>query len=173
MTPVRLLCITALGSVLLACSDTAPVGVRTGPASSAPARLDWQPPPVGLLQCAPQPYDSTTQTIGPEGGSIQAGSNVLWIPAGALADSVAITMIAPSDTVNRVQFQPEGLQFASPAWLTMGYANCSLLGQLVPKRIAYTTDALTILEYLLSFDNFFAQRVTGRLSHFSNYAIAW
>jgi hypothetical protein len=172
MKPARLLWVAALGSLLLACGETPPVGVGTPPASP-PARLDWQNPPIGLLQCTPLPYDSATQTIGPEGGSIQAGPHVLRIPSGALADSVTITMVAPSDTVNRVRFQPEGLTFASPARLSMSYANCSLLGQLLPKRIAYTTDALVVLQYLLSIDDVLAQRVTGQVNHFSNYAIAW
>ena len=172
MKPGRALWIAALGCVLLACSETAPVGVPVN-APVQPARSDWQLPTVGLLQCTPLPYDSATQTIGPEGGSIQAGPHVLQIPAGALADSVAITMVAPSDTVNRVRFQPEGLQFTVPAQLTMSDANCPLLGRLLPKRIAYTTDALVILEYLLSFDDSLNQRVTGQVNHFSNYAIAW
>jgi len=55
----------------------------------------------------------------------------------------------------------------------MSYANCDLLGSLAPKRIAYTTDALDIVEYLLSADNLFAQQVTAELHHFSEYAIAW
>lgn len=172
MKPARILWVAAVGSLVLACGETGPVGVGTAPAAP-PARLDWQSPPIGLLQCTPLAYDSTTQTIGPEGGEIQAGPHVLRIPPGALADSVTITMVAPSDTVNRVQFQPEGLTFAYPARLTMSYANCPLLGQLLPKRIAYTTDDLVVLEYLLSFDNFWAQRVTGQVNHFSNYAIAW
>ena len=83
------------------------------------------------------------------------------------------TATAPSDKVNRVQFQPEGLVFQRAATLTMSYANCNLLGTILPKRIAYTTDALTILSYVLSLDNLFGKYVTGRLNHFSNYAIAW
>src|SRR5437667_124793 len=80
---------------------------------------------------------------------------------------------APSDNVNRVRFQPEGLVFQRAATLTMSYANCSLLGKILPKRIAYTNDALAILSYVLSLDNLFGKYVTGRLNHFSNYAIAW
>jgi len=75
--------------------------------------------------------------------------------------------------VNRIQFQPEGLVFQRSAALTMSYANCNLLGKLLPKRIVYTDDALNILSYLLSLDNLFAKTVTGKLNHFSNYAIAW
>ena len=38
---------------------------------------------------------------------------------------------------------------------------------------AYTTDALEILELLPTLDNVTTQTVTGQLSHFSDYAIAW
>ena len=55
----------------------------------------------------------------------------------------------------------------------MSYSNCSLLGKLLPKRIAYTTSSLNIVYYLLSLDNILSKRVTGQVNHFSNYAIAW
>jgi len=55
----------------------------------------------------------------------------------------------------------------------MSYANCSLLGILLPKRIAYTDDNLNIISYLLSLDNLLAKRVTGKVNHFSEYAVAW
>jgi len=75
--------------------------------------------------------------------------------------------------VNLVEFEPAGLVFKKTTALTMSYANCDLLGSLLPKRIAYTDDALNILEYLLSIDNLFAKKVTGDLKHFSGYAVAW
>jgi len=53
------------------------------------------------------------------------------------------------------------------------YANCSLVGNLLPKRIAYTTDDLQILYYLLSLGNPLSQTVTGQVNHFSAYVIAW
>ncbi len=115
---------------------------------------------TGLLGCTPMPTATATQTVG-------------TIPAGALAAPVTITATVPWDNVNRVRFQPEGLVFRRSAALTMSYANCNLLGKLLPKRIAYTNDALTILSYVLSLDNLFTSNVTGRLDHFSNYAIAW
>jgi hypothetical protein len=47
------------------------------------------------------------------------------------------------------------------------------LGRLLPKRIAYTTDQLQILYYLLSLDNLLSKDVTGTVNHFSAYVIAW
>ena len=128
---------------------------------------------TGLLGCTPMPTATATQTVGSAGGLIRIGPHALSIPAGALDAPVTITATAPSDKVNRVRFQPEGLVFRRSATLTMSYANCNLLGKILPKRIAYTTDALTILSYVLSLDNLFGKYVTGRLNHFSNYAIAW
>jgi len=55
----------------------------------------------------------------------------------------------------------------------MSYANCDLLGSVVPKRIAYTSGALEILDYLPSVDDLLAQQLTGELHHFSDYAVAW
>ena len=41
------------------------------------------------------------------------------------------------------------------------------------KQVAYTTDALGVISLVPSLDNLIAQKVTGQVSHFSNYAIAW
>ncbi len=128
---------------------------------------------TGLLQCTPLPYASTTQVVGPAGGTIQVGPHTLVIPPGALSQNVTITAEAPSATVNSVRFTPQGLRFAVSAALTMSYSNCNLLGKLLPKEIAYTDDNLNILSYLISLDNLFAKKVTGKLDHFSRYAVAW
>jgi len=128
---------------------------------------------TGLLQCTPLPYDSVTQTIGPEGGIIQVGPHSFTVPAGALDSDVVITAVTPSDTVNRIQFQPEGLVFNDYTTLRMSYANCNLLGSLLPKRVAYVNSDLFILDYLPSLDNVLTQTVRGKIQHFSEYAIAW
>jgi hypothetical protein len=166
MKAVRLLVCVALVALLASCAE---------PSAPKPdALLGFPPPPaIGLVQCTPLPYDSVTQTIGPEGGTINVGAHSLWIPEGALDTAVTITAVTPSDTLRHVRFQPEGLTFQASTWLTMSYQGCNLLGSLAPKRIAYTNDVFEILEYLLSFDNLWSQNVTGRVEHFSEYAIAW
>lgn len=128
---------------------------------------------TGLLQCTPLPYDSVTQTIGPEGGEIQVGPHTFTVPAGALDTAVEITAVAPSDTVNHIRFQPEGLVFNQFTTLRMSYANCDLLGSTLPKRIAFTSPDLQILDYVPSLDNALTQTVRGKVLHFSDYAIAW
>ncbi len=150
--------------LVLSCRDPAPLGVTTLLGSDSPA---------GLLACTPLSYDSTSATIGPDGGTIQAGPHTLVVPEGALAVPTTITAVVVPGSVNAVRFEPEGLQFDQPASLTMSYANCDLLGSVVPKRIAYTSGALEILDYLPSVDDLLAQQLTGELHHFSDYAVAW
>ncbi len=159
--------------VALACTDRTPTAVPAAPAPDA-SLIGSLLGATGLLKCSNLPYASSTQTIGPLGGTISAGPHTLVIPPGALTSPTAITMTAPTGLgVNAVKFQPAGLRFATPAALTMSYSNCSLLGLLLPKRIAYTNDNLNILSYLLSLDNLLSKRVTGKVNHFSAYVVAW
>jgi hypothetical protein len=151
--------------------DRAPTAPAVPPANASLIGSLLQP--TGLLQCTPLPYTSTTQVIGPAGGIMKIGPHTLVVPAGALSQNVTITAVIPTDPVNSIRFSPQGLQFSLSAALTMSYANCNLLGLLLPKQIAYTDDNLNILSYLISLDNLFAKKVTGQLDHFSRYAVAW
>ena len=127
----------------------------------------------GLLACPPQASVSTTTVVGPAGGRIEVGPHVLDIPAGALDHAVTITATAPSASVVRLDLEPHGLAFDTRAVLTLSYAHCGLIYSLWPKRIAYTSDALAILEYLLSWDTLFPRRVSAPLQPFSTYALPW
>lgn len=171
MKATRLLVVALCLSVAIACSDHTPTAAPQPPQADLIGSLVGA---TGLLKCSALPYASSSATIGAAGGRISAGPHTLVIPPGALAAPATITMTAPTGLgVNAVKFQPEGLQFKTPASLTMSYANCSLLGKLLPKRIAYTDDNLNILSYLLSLDNLLSKNVTGKVNHFSDYVIAW
>ena len=160
-------------------SDNSPTGVAAEPAVTTPelapnaSLLGGLLRPLGLLKCQALPTATATKTIGPNGGVLQVGPHVLWVPPGALDRNVTITATAPSGSARAVEFSPHGLEFEESAWLTMSYANCDLLGTLLPKRIAYTNDLLSILYYLLSFDSIWTRTVTGKVDHFSKYAVAW
>jgi hypothetical protein len=172
MKAVRLLVVTL---VLYGCSERA---LTTAPQSAPPppqgSLLGNLLGATGLLQCSNLPYASATKTIGYAGGTINVGPHTLTVPAGALVAPVAITgQLVTGYGVNAVRFGPAGLRFQRSAYLTMSYANCNLLGLLLPKQVAYVGDNLNILSYLLSFDNLFASKVTGQVNHFSNYAVAW
>lgn len=170
MKATRLI-VVALCAWLVACTDHTPTAAPQDPQASLIGSLGSA---TGLLKCSDLPFAQSTATIGPDGGSITAGPHTLTIPPGALSEPVKITMTVPTGRgVNSVEFAPEGLQFARSASLTMSYANCDLLGKLLPKRIAYVSNSLDILYYILSLDNIFAKRVTGQVQHFSDYVVAW
>jgi hypothetical protein len=124
-----------------------------------------------LLQCNPQRYVSVTKVVGPKGAKIKVGTHSLEIPAGALSQDVTIVAEQVTDATNSVRFSPEGLTFAQPAMLTMGYDNC--VSNSAPKSIVYTTERLNILEQLKSDDKAQTKTVTSPIEHFSRYAVAY
>lgn len=127
-----------------------------------------------LLSCSPLPYAKSTATIGANGGVLTVGPHTLAVAPNALSRPVTITAEVVSGSVNSVRFSPEGLTFGKPgAALTMSYSNCSGLGMLLPKKVAYTNESLAILELVSSIDLFGQKRVTGQLKHFSRYAVAY
>jgi hypothetical protein len=128
---------------------------------------------TGLVSCPVLPYSEASAVIGPNGGQIVSGPHRLVIPPGALDRNVRITMQVPTDRVASVELLPHGLQFRRPVALTLSYKHCGLVASLAPKRIAYTTKRLEIIEFLLSLDNLLKREVTGALPHFSRYAVAW
>ncbi len=170
----------AVTMAVTSCSDS-PVAPQTAPEATPAPYTDaellglLQPTlsKVGLLTCKPLKADYASKRIGRDGGVIEVGPHRLVIPPRALKRTVTITAYMPSSRVNRVEFGPHGLEFERPASLTMSYANCDLLGRLLPKKIAYINDRLTILYLLQSVDNIFSKKVTGRVDHFSDYAVAW
>ncbi|HZH39402.1 MAG TPA: hypothetical protein VFD85_00235 [Gemmatimonadales bacterium] len=163
------------GGLVVGSCDRTPVAPVTPPVQSVPdVRSDWFGWSLNLLlTCSPLPFDSASQVIGPDGGAISVGPHTLTVPAGALTAPTLITAVVDPDSVNAVRFSPQGLVFQRPAQLAMSYANCGFLGAFIPKRIAYTTDDFRILEIIPSLDNVLNRTVTGRVSHFSQYAIAW
>ena len=166
--------VIACAALLASCGDaTSPVAPSAGSSSLGGLLHRDNILGISLLSCTPLPYDSTSQLVGPDGGTINVGVSSLAIPAGALDDTVTITAVAPSGNVSLVQFQPTGLHFNGNVALTMSYANCGLMGSLLPRTIAYTSDDLNILYLLPSIDNIFSHSVTGQLRHFSDYAVAW
>ena len=170
----------ALSLALTSCSEgSSPVApeVAAPPQVQSDAELLGLLSPVlnkvGLLQCRALPEAYATARIGSEGGTLRVGPHTLTIPRGALDRTVTITAYAPSGRYNHIEFQPHGLEFDRPASLTMSYANCDVLGSLLPKHIAYTTERFKILYLLQSVDNLLQKKVTGRVDHFSDYVLAW
>lgn len=202
---VSLVLLTAVAVAAWSCSDVSPAGLdvstphviadRHTPHSPADDNDDGDGTDAdstdenesedsdSLVTCRPLPYDSVTQTVGPDGGEIEVGRNWLLIPRGALRQAVTITAVAPSDTVAVIRFQPSGLRFQATALLVATYDNCRV-PKIVTPRLALVNDLFGIIEFLARGDSLlprnFAKghkgghrRVVGQLHHFSNYAVAW
>ncbi len=168
----RLLIAAAVLSGVVSCTDASPVSAPP-PAVSGRAMSSLLGNVTTLLACTPAPYDSVVQIVGPQGGTVAVGSNRLVIPPGALDTNTTITAVVPADTIDQVRFAPQGLVFAQPAALTMSYANCPLAGLLGPVWVVYVNDALSILEIEPSNNDLLDFTVTGRIRHFSGYAVAY
>lgn len=162
--------IACLGlGALASCSDQ--LSEQQGPRNTGDQLLFGQAPQ--LLRCTPLAADSVSAPVGPAGATIAVGPHLLTIPEGALTSSVTITAVAPSDTVRRVEFAPDGLQFAQAAELRLSYAGCDLLGSLLPRRIVQVSATLDIIAALPSLDLGSLLTTSAALPHFSGYAVAW
>ncbi len=141
------------------------VSTVTSAATSPPLEV------VTLLACTEQPYATASKVLGPEGGTIQVGNHSLFVPRGALNRRVLITAEQVSGSSNSVRFAPEGLRFARSAEVTLSYANCA--EQPLKKSVVYTDELLKVLQLLPSRDSNRSRTVTGKIDHFSRYAVAY
>lgn len=182
----------ALGALALALacdrSPTAVPGSVPSPSFSArppqpPARKGAEPNGrpnslhrLDLMHCSELSPAWATALIGPAGGTLSVGPHTLRVPTGALAEAVLIVaeLKHEDDGYNAVRFHPHGLKFQAPAYLTMSYANCDTGdgSRLSSVQVVYTRDK-KIVEAEPSVLDPEMQTVTGAITHFSNYAIAW
>src|SRR5437867_9730395 len=119
-----------VAAIAFAC-DRSPTAIPTAPLLAARSSDKSQPTATsnktGLLVCA-QTYDSVTKVIGPRGDTLRVGNHILWVDSLVLSVPVAITAVAPADTVRWVRFRPEGLVFPPSAVdLSYGLSTAALL----------------------------------------------
>jgi len=125
-----------------------------------------------LLACPTSTSYASSKVIGPWGGVLTVGPHSLVVPPGALSSNVTISAKAPAGQFLEVQFEPHGLRFERPAALNLNYSRCGLVQGLL-LSVVYIDDNRSILEILTSSNNIFTRTVTGKLDHFSGYAVAW
>src|SRR5258705_8321804 len=99
MKAIRFLMVALVVCVIASCSDRAPTAPATPSAPDA-SLIGGLLGPTGLLKCSALPAASTTQTIGPAGGTMTIGPHVLRIPSGALAQPTTITGDRKSTRLN-------------------------------------------------------------------------
>jgi hypothetical protein len=167
MKHLRLYSAFVVASVVVAaaCSSDS---LSTEP-SAAPsfATASWSP---SLAVCKTRSDSSVSKEIGWKGGSLSVNGNTLVIPRYALSSPVTITMSQQKGLNSAVDLQPEGLQFAVPAMLTLDYSDCNVKQSLA--SIVYLNPAGSY-DPLPSVDDPTNLKVTAPLAHFSSYAVAW
>jgi hypothetical protein len=160
--------LVAVAAALAGCSSEmqAPLDALPSNATSTPTSA------VSRYMACALPATQASAKIGPQGGTLMLGKSRLTVPAGALPAPVKISAKASTAGVAAVELQPAGLQFAVPATLSIDYAGCPQLGDVV-KKIVYVDDAWRVVEVLASQDVRAATHVDAAISHFSKYAIAY
>ena len=173
MRKIASFCTPLILAAALACAPDAPTQPQAAPNQDLISDVTGALGKTvhGLLPCPVTKSYSSSARIGSAGGILRVGPHSLVVPQGALPSTVTITADAPKGDYIQVHFEPEGLRFSKPTALTLSYAQCGLVNGLLLK-VVYVDDDRNILETLLSVPNLLAQTVTGRVSHFSNYALA-
>src|SRR5438093_4350438 len=110
---VRLALLASASAAAVSCNDQSPTSVSPS-LQAAKVTSSGGSSKIGLIVCS-QTYDSVTKVIGPRGDTLQVGNHILWIDSLVLSVPVAITAVAPADTVRWVRFRPEGLVFPPSA----------------------------------------------------------
>lgn len=164
--PNRLFLIVAgslVAGAIFACGDvaTAPQGPEFAIATVKPD---------AFTRCQFQPYAATSGLIGVQGGSLEAGGQVLIVPPGALKATTLITMETPAGTMRRVEFGPEGLTFLRPAGLIMSYRGCTLAPG-AHQEVVYVNASLAVIETTPSESDPASSTVKSKLTHFSGYVL--
>jgi hypothetical protein len=164
----------ALAVAAASCGDATPSSGVAAPGADLLASKSSTGNSQGQSQLVPcanrQPLQASV-VIGPGGGQLSIGPNKLNVPAGALASRTSITGTVVVDDVIHISFEPEGLQFAIPAELTVGIAGCQI-PQKASADIVYLRDG-QIMEQIPSTLDRQGQKVTGPINHFSDYSLAF
>jgi hypothetical protein len=144
-----------------------------------------------LTRPAPLSQDIVWSFYAGPGGTISANRAAglsITVPAGALSQTVKITVTVKAGNVYDYHFAPEGLQFAKPVVVTQDVSDNSLLGGLLggllgsnktPRGAYYTSPTLqydpntgtaTVNEFEPTISG--GGYVSFQIKHFSGYTIA-
>ncbi|MCB0262440.1 MAG: hypothetical protein KDH98_04730 [Calditrichaeota bacterium] len=114
----------------------------------------------------------STAIIGPEGGILFHASHRLEVPAGALSESVEISMSMPVSDTLLFEFGPHGIQFNMPVKLVLDFNHAwtSDLDESLFKVVYMNSTPLGWEAIPTTVDDVTEQCI-GETNHFSRYAI--
>ncbi|HET7583456.1 MAG TPA: hypothetical protein VFK13_01025 [Gemmatimonadaceae bacterium] len=177
---VRYLCFTA-GALWLIAGCDEPTATRSMTDESPTSVLSEVTATVltapSLLVCPSTTAQSASATIGPNGGILSVGGNVVVIPRGAVPTDTKFTITVPASQHLEVDISAEGFDtfnFAVPALIALDYGRCA--DSAIPSKslAAWYIDRSTksLLQLMGSFDDRLTRHVIFATGHLSGYAIA-
>ncbi|CAN5511141.1 hypothetical protein BH09GEM1_BH09GEM1_16670 [soil metagenome] len=169
-------CVAMIGLAggMLGCMGDSPTLSPTQPQR---ARLG-APRPQGLARglsgtiCETRIASVDAGVFGPQGGTLIFGTSRLIIPAGALRDTVTISATTPNGDAGRVEFRPQGLQFAKAAGLLLDTSGCAV-GSAQAPTVVYLSESGEVLETIPAVYDPHWHTIAAPIEHFSGYAIAF
>lgn len=132
-----------------------------GRAGSAPAAGEQK-----RLSCNVVAPLSGSATIGPEGGLLFIGRNVLIVPPGALTRRTEISGTVAAGNEFQIDFQPHGLQFKKPAGLVLDMSSCA-----DAPNVVYLDEQGGVLQRITAIFSTWWHIIAAPIDHFSTYAV--
>jgi hypothetical protein len=149
--------------------DSSDVDIHIPGSRRWPSDLSWNSDKGHVLACSRRQAQTGSAIIGPNGGALAVGNNLLIVPPGALQEETLITGTVPADTIASIHFEPEGLRFRKPAGLQLDATGCQRAdGQ---PSILYLDENGNVLEKIDAVYSNWWHRVAAPIQHFSVYAI--
>ena len=165
-----------------ACSDapTAPAGPSLDDAKPAPLTLS-----IGglfggprLLECPDWTPQSTLGLIGPLGGVLSLGGNLVDMPAGAVPEPTLFSLTEPASRYMKVDVSAVNVEhyvFGTPISVTIDYSRCAdwrVDGRTL--SVWWVTPVLNLpLQNMGGVDDRANRRITFTTDHLSTYVIAY
>jgi hypothetical protein len=160
------------------CADAPTAPAPAEPAApDAPSQLWWWGGPR-LLECPISTTTSTTGVIGPLGGLLSLGDNLVSMPDGAVSTPTLFALTVPASRYMKVDVTAVGLDhylFDRPISITVDYSRCPTWkteGKAL--EVWYVSPLLNIpLENMGGVDDPANRRITFTTDHLSGYVIAY
>ena len=178
--------IGTIGKVLAAATAVFALSCDSASVSGVPGAADLARSRPGAVQslfdpkplvCPTSESAATTADVGPLGGLVSAGGTSVSIPAGALLETVTLTVTVPASNYVEIDVSVAGAEsfiFELPVVVTVSYDRCTRTNIDFSPISAWHFDQGTgeLLQQMPSVDNKLLRTVTFTTGHLSGYILA-
>lgn len=168
--------IASSAAIALSC-DSSRVAGPIETSSEVPSQPLLFPSAPKPISCPSNESFSTTSEVGPLGGVLSTGGMTVSIPAGALLNTVTVSLTVPASNHVEIDVSVAGTEnfvFEQPIVVTVSYDRCSRSNIDLTPLSAWHFDQATgeLLEQMPSVDNKLLRTVTFTTGHLSGYLLA-